>query len=159
MEEGGDASPPPGSPPAKRGMGWRLWAILAVVAIVLIAAVAYVVTRPATVTRDTHTIVYYMQSEPVTMDPSDAYDLWSFVALQNTYDTLLGYSTDTTTLVPDLAPVVPSVANGGITASGLNYTFHIRQGVQFCDGNNMTAKDVYASFAKILVEASPESGE
>lgn len=138
-------------------MGWRLWAIIAVVAIVIIAAVAYVVTRPATTTRDTTTLVYYMQSEPVTMDSSDAYDLWSFVALQNTYDTLLGYNKDTTQLVPELASEVPTVANGGISASGLNYTFHIRTGVQFCDGNNLTARDVYASFAKVLIEASPES--
>ena len=157
MAEGGGASPPPGGPPAKRGMGWRLWAIIAVVAIVIIAAVAYVVTRPAA-TRDTSTLVYYMQSEPVTMDSSDAYDLWSFVALQNTYDTLLGYNKDTTTLVPDLASEVPTVANGGISADGLNYTFHIRQGVQFCDGKNLTASDVYASFRKVLLEASPESG-
>lgn len=140
-------------------MGWRLWAVIAVIVIVIIAAVAYVVTRPAGgPPRDTSTLIYYMQSEPVTMDSSDAYDLWSFVALQNTYDTLLGYNKDTTQLVPDLATVVPTVANGGISASGLNYTFHIRQGVQFCDGNNLTANDVYASFRKVLIEASPESG-
>lgn len=158
MAEGGGASPPPEAPPpAKRGMGWRLWAVIAVVAIVILAAVAYVVlfSKPA---RDTHTLVYYMQSEPVTMDSADAYDLWSFVALQNTYDTLLGYNKDTTQLVPDLATVVPTVANGGITADGLNYTFHIRQGVKFCDGTNLTAHDVYASFRKVLLQASPESG-
>lgn len=138
-------------------MGWRLWAVIAVIAIVIIAAVAYVVLtqKPA---RDTHTLVYYMQSEPVTMDSSDAYDLWSFVALQNTYETLLGYNKDTTQLVPGLATAVPSVANGGISASGLNVTFHIRQGVEFCDGNTLTANDVYATFRKILLEASPESG-
>ncbi len=162
MAEGGGATPPPGAPPPpKRGLGWRLWAILAVVVIVIIAAVAYIVMQPpasTTPTRDTTTIVYYMQSEPVTMDPSDAYDLWSFVALQNTYDTLLGYNKDTTQLVPDLATEVPTVANGGISASGLNVTFHIRTGAGFCDGNNLTAYDVYASFRKILVEASPESG-
>ncbi len=159
MAEGGGATPPPGAlPPPKKGMGWRLWAIIAVVAVLIIAAVAYYVTRPATTARDTTTIVYYMQSEPVTMDPSDAYDLWSFIALQNTYDTLLGYNRDTTQLVPNLATVVPSLANGGISASGLNVTFHIRQGVKFCDNTTLTAWDVYASFRKILIEASPESG-
>lgn len=157
MAEGGGASPPPGAPPAKRGMGWRLWAVIAVIAIVIIAAVAYVVlTQKAP--RDTKTLVYYMQSEPVTMDSSDAYDLWSFVALQNTYDTLLGYDKDTTNLVPDLASEVPTVANGGISADGLNYTFHIRQGVKFCDNTTLTANDVRASFRKVLLEASPESG-
>ncbi len=152
MAEGGGATPPPGAPPAKRGLGWRLWAILAVIVVVVIAGVAIVVLRPSAPQRDTSTIVYYMQSEPVTMDPSDAYDLWSFVALQNTYDTLVGYNKDTTQLVPDRA------TSWDISSSGLNYTFHIRQGVKFCDGNTLTANDVYASFRKILVEASPDSG-
>ncbi len=137
-------------------MGWRLWAVIAVIVIVVIAGVAYVFLSQKP--RDTTTLVYYMQSEPVTMDSSDAYDLWSFVALQNTYDTLLGYNRDTTQLVPELATEVPSVANGGISASGLNVTFHIRQGVKFWDNNTLTANDVYATFRKILLEASPESG-
>ncbi len=154
MAEGG-GTPTPSAEPAKRGMGWRLWAVIAVVAIVVIAGVAYVLlSKPP---RDKTTIVYYMQSEPVTMDPADAYDLWSFVALQNTYDTLLGYNTDTTNLVPDLASVVPTVANGGISVDGLHYTFHLRTDVKFCDNTAFTAKDVYASFAKVLIESSPES--
>ncbi len=154
MAAGGVAAPSATEP--KRGRSWRLWAVLAVVAIVVIAGVAYSLTRPTG--RDTKTLVYYIQSEPVTMDPSDAYDLWSSLPLLNIYDTILTYNKDTTQLIPGLATEVPSVANGGISTDGLQYTFHIRQDVKFCDGNSLTAKDVYASFRKILVEASPESG-
>ena len=39
--------------------------------------------------------------------------------------------TRATTLVPDAATQVPSVANGGITGHGLVYTYHIRPGVQW----------------------------
>ena len=153
MGAGGGAAP--SAEPPKRGRSWRLWAVLAVVVIVVIAGVAVVLTRPA---RDTKTLVYYIQSEPVTMDTSDAYDLWSSRPLLNIYDTTLTYNKDTTQLIPGLATEVPSVANGGISSDGLRYTFHIRQDVKFCDGHNLTGKDVYASFRKILAEASPESG-
>ncbi len=146
----------PSEPKPKRGVSWRLWAVLVVVVVVIVAGVAYYLTRPAG--RDTKTLVYYIQSEPVSMDPSDAYDLWSSLPLLNIYDTVLTYNKDTTQLIPGLATVVPTVANGEISADGLRYTFHIRNDVKFCDGNSLTAWDVYASIRKILVEASPESG-
>jgi peptide/nickel transport system substrate-binding protein len=36
-----------------------------------------------------------------------------------------------TTIVPDIATVVPTVANGGISSDGLTYTFHLRSGVMW----------------------------
>jgi len=150
MAVGGGAEVAPATP-AKRGMGWRLWAIIAVIVIVIIAGSAYYLTRSSAPQRDTHTLVYYMQSEPVTMDSADAYDLWSFVALQQTYDTLIGYNRDKTDLVGVLA------TSWTVSPDGLNYTFTLRQGVKFCDGSAFTAGDVYASFRKVLLEASPES--
>jgi peptide/nickel transport system substrate-binding protein len=44
-----------------------------------------------------------------------------------------------TTIAPDMATVVPSAANGGISANGLTYTFHIRPGV---DWNTTPARQV-----------------
>jgi len=137
--------------PKKRGVGWRIWAAIVVVILVVVGGVAYYVTRPTGPTRDTRTVIYYMQSEPVTMDPADAYDLWSFVALQNTYETLVGYNKDTT-------QVTPGLATSWDVLDSQHYVFHIRQNVKFCDNNTLTANDVYASFRKVLLEASPESG-
>jgi len=147
-EGGGTESAPP--VPAKRGMGWRLWAVIAVVVILVIAGAAYYLTRGGP-SRDTKTLVYYMQSEPLTMDSSDAYDLWSFIAIQNTYDTLVGYKTDSLQLVGVLA-------QSWDILDAQHYVFHIRHGVKFWDGSNFTANDVYASFRKVLIENSPESG-
>ncbi|HEY3952928.1 MAG TPA: ABC transporter substrate-binding protein [Streptosporangiaceae bacterium] len=45
------------------------------------------------------------------------------------------------TLVPDVATVVPSKANGGISSSGLVYTYHLRSGV---DWNSNPARPVVA---------------
>src|SRR2546428_12939973 len=93
MAVGGGAEVAPATP-AKRGMGWRLWAIIAVIVIVIIAGSAYYLTRAAAPHRDSHTLVYYMQSEPVTMESAYAYELWCFEALHHTRDTLIGYYPD-----------------------------------------------------------------
>jgi peptide/nickel transport system substrate-binding protein len=51
-----------------------------------------------------------------------------------------GWKTDTTP-VPDIATEIPSVANGGISADGVTYTFHIKQGVMW---NSSPARQVVA---------------
>jgi peptide/nickel transport system substrate-binding protein len=51
-----------------------------------------------------------------------------------------GWKADTTP-VPDIATEVPSATNGGISADGLTYTFHIKSGV---DWNTSPARQVTA---------------
>jgi peptide/nickel transport system substrate-binding protein len=46
-----------------------------------------------------------------------------------------------TTIVPDIATVVPTMANGGISSDGLTYTFHLRSGVMW---NTTPARAVVA---------------
>lgn len=48
---------------------------------------------------------------------------------------------------PELATVVPSEKNGGISADGKTITFHIRKGVKWSDGQPFDADDVVFSFA------------
>ncbi len=50
-------------------------------------------------------------------------------------------------LIPDLATVVPSRANGGVSADGRTVTYHLRRGVRWHDGAPFGAKDVVFSFA------------
>ncbi len=45
----------------------------------------------------------------------------------------------------DLCTELPEATDGGKT-----YTFHIRKGVKFSDGSDLTAKDVVATFNKII---------
>jgi len=52
-------------------------------------------------------------------------------------------------LRPDLAAVVPTVANGGISKDGLTYTFHLRHGVKWSDGAAFGAADVIATYRLI----------
>ncbi len=148
MVEGGGMTTTTPPQPVKRRMGWRVWVAIVVVVIVVIAGVAYYLTSSGGPKRDTSTITYYMQSEPLTFDSADAYDLWSFIAIQNTYDTLVGYTGDSLALSPNLA-------TSWDVLDGQHYVFHLRQGVKFADGSNFTASDVYWSFYRVLKVAAP----
>jgi peptide/nickel transport system substrate-binding protein len=46
---------------------------------------------------------------------------------------------------PELATVVPTQANGGISADGKTITYHLRKGVKWSDGKPFTADDVIFS--------------
>ncbi|HEY1655712.1 MAG TPA: peptide ABC transporter substrate-binding protein [Candidatus Tumulicola sp.] len=52
--------------------------------------------------------------------------------------------------VPDLASVVPTLANGGISRDGLTITYHLRHGVKWHDGAPFTSKDVKFTWQAIL---------
>lgn len=53
-------------------------------------------------------------------------------------------------LIPDLATMVPTVANGGVSADGRTITYHLRHGVLWHDGQPLTSDDVAFTFAKII---------
>lgn len=53
-------------------------------------------------------------------------------------------------LVPELATVVPTVANGGISRDGLRITYHLRRGVTWQDGAPFTADDVIFTWHAML---------
>ncbi len=73
------------------------------------------------------------------MDPASAYDYFSIEMINQLFDTLLVYDTQATTLVPGLATVVPTVANGGISTDGMTFTYHLRPNVKFADGTDFNS--------------------
>ncbi len=52
--------------------------------------------------------------------------------------------------VPELATVVPTMANGGISADGKTITWHLRHGVKWSDGQPFSGDDVVFSVKTIL---------
>lgn len=89
---------------------------------------------------------------PDYFDPAIDYETAGGEILQNVFETLVFYNGGSITeLIPMLATEVPTVANGGITADGLNYTFHLRENVMFHDNASiMTANDVKFSIQREL---------
>ncbi len=53
-------------------------------------------------------------------------------------------------LVGDLATAVPTRRNGGVSADGLTYVYHLRRGVLWQDGARFTARDVIASWRAVV---------
>jgi peptide/nickel transport system substrate-binding protein len=53
-------------------------------------------------------------------------------------------------MIPDLAVVVPTRANGGISRDGRTVTYHLRRGVRWQDGAPFDARDVVFSFAAAM---------
>jgi len=60
--------------------------------------------------------------------------------------------------VPELATVVPTQANGGISKDGLTLTYHVRKNAKWSDGVPFTADDVVFSTKVVLNPANNEVG-
>ena len=52
--------------------------------------------------------------------------------------------------VPDLATVVPTTHNGGISADGMTITVHLRKGVVWADGAPLTAADWLFTYRAVM---------
>ena len=57
---------------------------------------------------------------------------------------------DRNELVPELATVVPTLANGGISADGKTIVYHLRRGVRWHDGAQFDARDVVFTWHAIV---------
>ena len=107
---------------------------------------------------DPTTFVDMTTGEPDTLDPALAYDSASGGVLMNTYDPLIFYRRESISeFVPMLATEVPSKDNGGISADGKTYTFKIRPGVKFHNGDELKPSDVAFTFVRNMLSGGTSS--
>jgi len=86
-------------------------------------------------------------------DPAWGYDTTSCNRTLNIYDTLIFFDGgETNKFVPMLSTEVPSVENGLISSDGVTYTFPIRKGVKFHNGEILTPEDVEYSIERAMVQ-------
>src|SRR3954447_6036399 len=71
--------------------------------------------------------------DPPTLDPALANDTYSHLIIRQLFSGLVTYD-DNLNIVPDVAAALPSVS-----ADGKTYTFVLRKGVQFTDGQPVTS--------------------
>ncbi|MFI5348597.1 MAG: ABC transporter substrate-binding protein [Elusimicrobiota bacterium] len=101
---------------------------------------------------DPHTLTYALSTDIDSLDPDWAYDATSQFAIQQMYEGLVdfdGPSIDRFT--PRMASVIPSRANGFLSADGMTYAFPLRGGVKFHDGSTMTPADVKYSLLRFML--------
>lgn len=88
------------------------------------------------------TVVDGLFEEPTTLLPNVGSAIAFSTMVQETIFSPLFYTDDRGVIHPGLAAAIPSVANGGIAADGLTYTFHLRPGLKWSDGRPLDARDV-----------------
>ncbi|MCL4558987.1 MAG: ABC transporter substrate-binding protein [Chloroflexi bacterium] len=108
--------------------------------------------------KDPTSFTQLQTTQPDTLDPTLSASAAGQAIIQNVYDTLISYRGDSLTdFVPQLAEQVPSQQNGGISADGRTYTFTIRQGVKFHNGDSLTAADVAYTFQRLILQGGSSS--
>jgi len=81
----------------------------------------------------------------VTLDPADAYELSSFIAIANLGDRLYSYAPDSTEIVPQLATALPTIQDDGLT-----YVIPLRSDVVFHDGTPFNAEAMVFSVQRFV---------
>jgi peptide/nickel transport system substrate-binding protein len=96
--------------------------------------------------KDPTTFVSVQIGEPETLDPALSYETAGAEIIQNVYETLVFFEGEATDkFVPQLAE------SWEISEDGTVYTFQMREGVKFHEGQDMTASDVAYSFQRGLL--------
>lgn len=112
--------------------GVLVWAILIVM---LIATLLVIPTHPASAASES-VLVVAQQSDPGVLNNMLGDTLGSFFVNQNVYQELVQLNYNNTGIIPVLAK------SWTISPDNLNYTFHLRTGVEWQDGQPFTAADV-----------------
>jgi peptide/nickel transport system substrate-binding protein len=103
---------------------------------------------------DPETYTFITFGDIDTMDPNLAYDTASAALILNVMEGLIFFNRENMTeYVPVLTTEIPTVENGGISEDGLTYTFNIREGVTFHNGNDLTPSDFEYTFERGLIQS------
>ncbi|HJQ27806.1 MAG TPA: ABC transporter substrate-binding protein, partial [Rubrobacter sp.] len=88
-----------------------------------------------------NTFVFGRGADSVTLDPINTTDGESLRVTRQIFDGLLDFAPESTDLAPSLATEIPKPEDGGRA-----YTFKLRQGVKFHDGEEFNAEAVKFNF-------------
>ncbi len=99
-----------------------------------------------------------VSANPSSLNPLLAHDQETIGDDLLVTQTLVGLSAQNR-LVPILVTRVPSGKNGDISADGTRIVYHLRRGVRFADGNELTSSDVAFTFRAIRDPRNPVESE
>jgi ABC-type transport system substrate-binding protein len=107
-----------------------------------IAFGALATAAPAAEPKQGGSIVITYKDDVVTLDPAIGYDWQNWSMIKSIFSGLMDYEPGTTTLKPDLAESYE------VSPDGLTYTFHLRKGVKFHNGRELTSADIKYSLER-----------
>lgn len=91
-----------------------------------------------------------LTNEPDSLNPflgieAESYEMWALM-----YDYMISYKAE------DMSPQPGLAESWDTSEDGLTWTFHIREGVKWSDGEDLTAEDIAFTYNRIL-DGGPES--
>lgn len=98
--------------------------------------------------KDFETLLFNLDTEPPTLDPSRSTDTTSGLVIQNLWDGLTDYDYPQTKIIPKVAK------EWKISKNGLVYTFYLRDDVFWTDGKKVTAKDFEYAWFRLIDPAT-----
>jgi peptide/nickel transport system substrate-binding protein len=101
-----------------------------------------------------HVLVIADNVDPSSLNPLLAHDQETIAYDLLVTQTLVGLSADNR-LVPILVTRVPSRENGDVSADGRTIVYHLRRGVRFGDGQELSSSDVAFTYRAILDPRNP----
>ena len=135
----------------------RVWKTMILLTVVAVAAASASSSGAKSSSHRGGTMKLLAKAAGGTLDPQINYTLQYWQLYQATYDGLVTFEKvggeNSFNVIPDLATAMPKVTNGGKT-----YTFTLRKGIKFSNGQTVTVKDVQATFQRLFKVASPNSG-
>jgi peptide/nickel transport system substrate-binding protein len=103
---------------------------------------------PPTEIKNPDSLIECTIGEPDSLDPAYQYDTASYEIIFNVYEGLLWYDRESyTEFVPVLATDMPEVSDDELT-----YTFHLREGIKFHEGGDLTPEDVAYTFWRGMIQ-------
>ncbi|MEM3961111.1 MAG: ABC transporter substrate-binding protein [Sulfolobales archaeon] len=119
--------------------------VLIIVALIVIIAVVaglflFFTPRPSPPSQ----IVIGVTDKVTDLDPSNAYDFFTWEVLSNIMEGLYKYKPGTADLIPGIA------TSYEIRDNGYTWIFHLRDNVRFCDGTPVTAQNVVWSIKRVM---------
>lgn len=99
------------------------------------------------------TLVIATPQEPISLNPLYLEGVLAYTIGELGYSYLTNYDSRGK-LVPDVATVVPTRANGGISRDGRRVTYHLRRDVTWQDGVPLSSRDVAFTYRAILNPAN-----
>ncbi len=103
---------------------------------------------------DAGTLRIATQRSPNTLNPILAANTTEAMLNRLSFDPLLSVDPSGKHVLPILAAAVPTLSNGGISASGTTITYHLRPRVRWQDGAPFTSRDVKFTWQAIMNDAN-----
>ncbi|UCE97107.1 MAG: ABC transporter substrate-binding protein [Dehalococcoidia bacterium] len=125
----------------------KAWLLLTLVLVLSLLLAACAGGKDPGTIKNKNTFIVASIGGPETLDPAAAYDSASGEVLQMVYEPLIYYDKESTSEYVNVL-----ADDWEVSADGKTYRFHIREGVKFHNGNDLTPEDVEYTFERSLVQ-------